>query len=311
MEGTQPEPLYPLLYTASAPPLVVDDVFEKRYITLREANEFCTDILELLTQRPPSTPTNYISYSETTTVDGTPTGLTITKTKKKKKKTITPPSLPTQTIVYTPPPPQTVIVTSPSPVIVSNAQPIEVISKGKKKKKTTKKEEGEEKKKEDDGAITLAQIAIASTMLATSLPIAAYYLSRDYNKYSLYNRIDNKFSKFKKIIQSSEWKNESHLAKGTLRVAQFLDIVDMWECIRLSIWKDISGNVKVKMGGGFSVLGMGLALVFSSGLGFAASALIGGVSWAGSIWKQQTTTRKTPNDLSKVCTNYLSQHPLA
>jgi hypothetical protein len=140
-----------------------------------------------------------------------------------------------------------------------------------------------EKKVETNEGITTAQMVAAGIMIAAALPIGTHFLSKDYNRYVLYERAEE-------ICRKLEWPmKEIKKYSTTPRERRFVEIYRSWKENRLDIWNDIKEDAKIKVACGIGTLGLGLSIVFGSPVGVIGGALLTGYSIAKFIWKADTS----------------------
>jgi hypothetical protein len=125
--------------------------------------------------------------------------------------------------------------------------------------------------------VSLGQQVTAGAIVVVAGAITAHYVSKDYNRYLLFQKIEKTFS-------SRYEYRLNYVPEGD----DFLEICQIWKQIRDDVWSDISSDMKTKASCGMGALGIGLSLVFGSTVGVLGGAAIAAYSASNYIWKMNT-----------------------
>lgn len=189
---------------------------------------------------------------------------------------------------------------NPIPLIVRDSTPQTTIIHNHVGVTDTNKNKNNKDKNDKDkksNETSFGQKIVAGTIVAVAVPVAAHYLSKDYNKYVIYERIEANYLRLKKHIEKIDIK---HCSQSGDRVDQIICIMNVWKSVRKNAWSEISKSVKTKAAGGAGVVAIGLSMVLGSAFGFMAGALVLGGTAAKMIWTYNTRDNDPSNTNKKL-----------
>lgn len=264
---------YPDLHPpATAPEQSARDIFNSGLVSLEDVRAMCNDILALIGKEE----TNHESQHGQNKDQG--------KTVSIKEKVI----IERAPWYY------------PSTTIINNYGSIDQKRESNKSGDEKDEKDTTEKKKTESKEITFTQKAVASGIVAIALPVAAHFLSQDYKKYLIYEKIDSRYRAFmslQPVICAVNY------PKGA-REQEFSKVITGWTKVRETVWNNISVSAQNKGLGTLATVGIGLGFVFAMPIAVIGSTLTMGGIAARCIWRKNTA------DVRNYESNVLAYHAI-